>query len=115
MNRIKDDKYYLEKVLKDLSYLLKMTAGVTKSELEINEMMLDSIMFRFIQISDNLKRIEESTKEKNMHIPWMLISGLRNKIVHEYGRIDLSIIYEVLKNELIKLYNDINKLVEKMP
>ncbi len=50
-----------------------------------------------------------------MHIPWVLIIGLRNKIVHEYGRIDLSIIHEVLKNDLTKLYNDINKVVRKMP
>lgn len=115
MDRIKDDKYYLEKVLKDLDYLSKMTATITKSELEANEMMLDSIMFRFIQISESLKRVGDNTKETNIHIPWALIIGLRNKIVHEYGRIDLSIIYEILKNDLTKLYNDINKVVRKMP
>lgn len=77
--------------------------------------MLDSIMFRFIQISENLKRVNDNTKETNTHIPWALIIGLRNKIVHEYGRIDLLIIYEVLKNDLTKLYNAINKVVRKMP
>ncbi len=30
MDRIKNDKYYLEKVHKDLGYLLKVTAGITK-------------------------------------------------------------------------------------
>lgn len=111
MDRKKDDKYFLEKVLRDLAYLIKATSGITRKELEKNEMMMDSIMFRFIQISENLKRISDDIKEASPHIPWSLVAGLRNKIVHEYGRIDLTIIYDVLKNDLEKLYSDINKLI----
>lgn len=111
MDRKKDDKYYLDKVIKDLTYLLKVTGGISKSELENNEMMLDSIMFRFIQISENLKRTTDKIKEDNPHIPWALVIGLRNKIVHEYGRIDLTIIYDVLKNDLATLHDEISKLI----
>ncbi len=48
MARSKDDKYYLEKVLKDMSYLLIVTKDVSKEQLEKNEMLQDSVMFRFI-------------------------------------------------------------------
>lgn len=54
-------------------------------------------MFRFIQISENLKRVSNELRELNNQIPWSQVIGLRNKIVHEYGRIDLTIIYDVLK------------------
>lgn len=107
----KDDKYFLEKVVKDLTYLLKITAGITKEELENNEMMLDSIMFRFVQISENLKRLSENIKEINPQIPWALIVGLRNKIVHEYGRVDLTIIYNTLNKDLAKLHGEISELI----
>lgn len=54
MVRAKDDKYYLEKVLVDIKYLLRVTKDVSKEELEDNETLVDSVMFRFVQISENL-------------------------------------------------------------
>lgn len=111
MVRLKDDKYYLEKVLKDISYLLRVTKDISKEQLEKNEMLQDSVMFRFIQISENLKRVSNELRELNNQIPWNQVIGLRNKIVHEYGRIDLTIIYDVLKKDLNKLYVDLKELI----
>lgn len=110
MARIKNDYFYLEKVIKDIQYLLNATKGVTKEQLEENETLLDSVMFRFIQISENLKRVLEDFKNINNHIPWNLIIALRNKIVHEYGKMDLTVIYDVLQNDLNMLLIDIKKI-----
>ena len=33
-------------------------------------------------------------------IPWTNVYGLRNKIVHEYGRVDLGIVYDTLVNDI---------------
>ena len=111
MVRLKDDKYYLEKVLKDISYLLRVTKDISKDQIEKNEMLQDSVMFRFIQISENLKRVSNELRELNNQIPWSQVIGLRNKIVHDYGTIDLTIIYDVLKNDLNKLYKDLKELI----
>lgn len=110
MVRAKDDKYYLEKVLVDIKYLLRVTKDVSKEELEDNETLVDSVMFRFVQISENLKRVSEELRENKPNIPWQQVIGLRNKIVHEYGKIDLTIIYEVLKQDLDNLYKELKLL-----
>ena len=101
----------IEKVLNDMSYLLRVTKDISKEQLEKNEMLQDSVMFRFIQISENLKKVSSELKELNNKIPWSQVIGLRNKIVHEYGRIDLTIIYDVLKKDLNKLYADLKELI----
>lgn len=111
MDRIKDDKYYLEKVVKDIKYLLRVTKDVSKTELEENETLLDSVMFRFIQISENIKRLTKELKNDNPHIPWVLVIGLRNRIVHEYGKVDITVIYDVLKENLNELYKDLKELI----
>ena len=111
MDRAKDDKYYLEKVITDIKYLIRVTKDVSKEELEDNETLLDSVMFRFIQISENLKRVSDDLRENNPNIPWHQAIGLRNKIVHEYGKIDLTIIYDVLKHDLDNLYKELKLLV----
>ncbi|HHT38041.1 MAG TPA: DUF86 domain-containing protein [Mollicutes bacterium] len=111
MDRAKDDKYYLEKVITDIKYLIRVTKDVSKEELEDNETLLDSVMFRFIQISENLKRVSDDLRENNPNIPWHQVIGLRNKIVHKYGKIDLTIIYDVLKHNLDNLYKELKLLV----
>lgn len=98
-------------MIKDINYLLSITKDILKEQIEKNEMLQDSIMFRFIQISENLKRVSNELRELNNQIPWSQVIGLRNKIVHEYGRINLTIIYDVLKNDLNKLYKDLKELI----
>jgi uncharacterized protein with HEPN domain len=40
------------------------------------------------KISDNLKKA-------NTAIPWPLIAGMRHRLVHDYGRTDETIVYQV--------------------
>ncbi len=57
MDNIKDDKYYLEKIVADLKFLIKHTKDKTFDEIENDPVLLDSIMFRIIQIAENNSNI----------------------------------------------------------
>ncbi len=104
----KNDQYYVEKILKDNKFLLTHTQGMTKEALEKNEVLVDSVLFRFIQISENIKRLTDEFKNKHTEIPWISVIGLRNRIVHDYGEIKLEIIHHTLHNDLVNL-NEIFK------
>ncbi len=45
MDNIKNDKYYVEKILKDANYLLGLSKKYAKQELQEDETFLDSIFF----------------------------------------------------------------------
>lgn len=78
-------------------------------ELNENEILLDSMLFRMIQLSENAKKLTEDYKQKNNNIPWNAMCGLRNRIVHDYGNVDLNVVFETLKNdipELLKLISE---------
>ena len=60
-------------------------------------------MFRFIQISEHIKKLTNAFKINHTHIPWRDIIGLRNRIVHEYGNVDLSIVRDVVKSDIYDL------------
>ena len=49
MDNVKNDGYHLEKIKKDLKFLMEHTAGITKEDFEANELLTDSVMFRIIQ------------------------------------------------------------------
>ena len=45
----------------------------------------------------------EIAKNNNPQIPWGKIMGFRNGIVHEYGKTDYTIVYEVATKNLFPL------------
>lgn len=100
MDNTKKDSYYIKKIIIDLDFILIHTNGVSKEALESNDLWVDSMMFRLIQISGNTKLISADFKTKNSQIPWESIVGLRNKIVHEYGSVNLSIIFNAIYNDI---------------
>ena len=70
---------------------------MTKETFAKDEVLLDSIFFRLIQISENAAKLSNELKESNSDIPWYAIRGLRNRIVHDYGEIDYTIILNTVK------------------
>ena len=103
MDNVKTDSYYLEKIRKDLEFIVKHMRNVDIEELNANEVLLDSMMFRMIQISANAKRLTEEYRLTHGDIPWSAIFGLRNRIVHEYGNVDLNVVYETMKYDAPEL------------
>lgn len=107
----KDNRYYLEKMMENANFILNHMEGVSKRELEINEILLDSMMLRLVQISEDSRNLSDSFKEANPQIPWTDIYGLRNRIVHDYGHVDLGILYDTLTIDIpdIKEFIEVSK------
>ena len=55
---------------------------------------------KLIQISENAKKITDEYQRSHPDIPWSDINGLRNRIVHDYGNVDLNIVFETLKFDI---------------
>ena len=112
MDNTKGNSHYVRKIIADLDFVIKHTKGITYDELKGNEILIDSIMFRLIQVSENSAKLTDVFKAGCNQVPWKAIKGLRNRIVHEYGNVDLTVIYDTVMNDipkLVELLNDVEK------
>ena len=99
----KGNRYYLDKMKENVDFILEHMDGVTKEMLEKDPVLLDSMMLRLVQISENARNLSDEFRNSNEHIPWTDIYGLRNRIVHDYGHVDLSIVYDTLTNDVAEI------------
>lgn len=113
MDNVKNDNYYIQKIKQDLEFIVIHMHNVDASELNENEVLLDSMLFRMIQISENTRKLSEEYKHEHSHIPWNALYGLRNRIVHDYGNVDLNIVYETLKIDIPDLLEMMKDDLEK--
>lgn len=100
MDNAKNDLYYIRKLLEDLTFIVKHTKNMSFEELGTNEILLDSMLFRLIQVSESARKLSDDYKKTYPDIPWTAVYGLRNRIVHDYGSVDLGIVYSTLKNDI---------------
>ncbi len=103
MDNTKNDSYYIQKITKDLEFIVIHMRDIDLEELNANEVLLDSMLFRMIQLSENARRLSDDYKQIHSAIPWNALYGLRNRIVHDYGNVDLNIVYETLKKDIPEL------------
>ncbi|NLB50191.1 MAG: DUF86 domain-containing protein [Clostridiaceae bacterium] len=103
--------YYISKILEDIDFIMAQMSLVEEQNFGENPLLLDSMMFRLIQISENAKNINNDFKSQHESIPWFEMYGLRNRIVHDYGNVDLSIIYDTLVKDIPELKEALGRLM----
>ena len=108
MDNVKDDSYYVDKLKTDLAFISLHISGKSREDFDADEVLQDSMMFRLIQISENAKKISAEFKVLHGDIPWVDVYGLRNRIVHEYGNVDLSIVYDTLVYDIPDFLRKLN-------
>ena len=72
---------------------------------------IDATVFAISQIGELVKNISKEVMEKYTFIEWNMIKGLRNRIVHDYEGISLKSIWYVIQNDILKLKEDIQKII----
>ena len=111
MDNIKNDSYYASKALENIIAIQKYINGKSYDEFIQDDELIDAIMFRIIQLTENIKYLSTEFKELNNKIPWGKIIGFRNGIVHEYGKTDYTIVYETITQDLNSLVDIFKKLL----
>ncbi len=110
MDNEKNDKYYAIRATKDIEAIQKYLGNRTYDGFLEDDVLLDAIMFRLIQLVENVKSLSSESKKENPDIPWHEIVGFRNGIVHEYGKTDYTIVYETITNDLPWLMTALEKI-----
>lgn len=111
MDNIKDDKYYAQKSIDNIKVIKQYIETKSYEDFLSDEELIDAIMFRLIQLIENIKNISVDFKENHSKIPWGEIIGFRNGIVHEYGKTDYLIVYETITHDLLSLEEALNEII----
>ncbi|MBM7515770.1 uncharacterized protein with HEPN domain [Nocardioides nitrophenolicus] len=66
-------------------------------------MAYDAILRNLAVIGEAVKALPADFKADHPEVPWPSIAGLRNVVVHEYFRIDVEVIRDILGQPLSDL------------
>jgi len=106
----KSDLAYTEHILNCIKKIRKFVKDIDKKEFSKNELLQDAVIRNFEVIGEASKKISEDFKKVNCQIPWKEISGMRDKLIHDYLGVDIDVIWKTIEQDLPILQKELKKI-----
>jgi uncharacterized protein with HEPN domain len=78
-------------------------AGRSRADLDSDRMLLFAVVRAIEVLGEAAARMSEETRHATPHIPWNAIVGMRNRLIHGYFNIDVTIVWKTVSVEIPSL------------
>ena len=106
----RDPELLVEDMLDALRKIDSYTAGMDHSAFLQDEKTVDAVVRNLEVLGEAARQIPDAFAARHTQVPWRKITGLRNRIVHDYFGLDLEIIWQIVQNDLPALRAMLEKL-----
>jgi uncharacterized protein with HEPN domain/predicted nucleotidyltransferase len=97
-------------MLDEVEYLLAQRALITKSKLLADDTLKRAFSRSIEIIGEAVKQMPAEFRQSHPDVPWKLISGMRDLLVHKYFAVDYYIVWDVIEHKL----DDLNQMLISM-
>ena len=109
------DASYLWDMLEASRQVLDFTHGLTFAEYSQNPMLYLAVERAIQIIGEAANRVSPGFQQAHPEIPWRQIVAQRNVLVHEYGDVDPALIWDLVREHIPRLADQLDDLVPTPP
>ena len=107
----RDIKDYLNDILEKIEDIGAFIEGMGYEDLETDKKTQYAVIRCLEVIGEAAKKIPNKSREKHSGIPWQEISGMRDKLIHEYFGVDLNTVWDTIQEDLQPLKEAVENLL----
>jgi uncharacterized protein with HEPN domain len=112
MNR--DDAALLD-IYNAAQRIVLFATGLTKTNLATDEEKQSAILYQVIVVGEATKRLSASFRSVHPQIPWKDIAGMRDILAHQYDRVNLATLWDVIQEDIPELIALIEPMLPATP
>ena len=86
----------------------------SKEDFKDSLSLQDMTIRRLEIIGEAIKNLPQEFKDNYTQVPWKKISGLRDKLIHEYFGIDIDLVWTIIVRDLPELKQNIEDILEEI-
>ena len=107
----KDNTVYLRHILDAIEIIEDYTKGMSENDFLSNSMAHDAVVRQIEIIGEAARNISDEFQEKHSSLPWGKMTGIRNKVIHEYFNINYAIVWDTVQDDLPLLKKSVKKIL----
>jgi uncharacterized protein with HEPN domain len=92
---------YLLDIFQSVKVIQQYIAGLTHEQFSKDTKTQDAVLRRFLVAGEAAARLTPETCAEFPDVPFRKITGMRNRVVHDYGNVDFEIVWETIQNHLL--------------
>ena len=100
----------IKDILVCIDHIQQHTNSLSFDEFAASFLVTEACLYNIQIIGEAVSKIPDDIKQRENQIPWQLIKGMRNRLIHEYFGTDLQLVWNVIKNELPS-FNEALKMI----
>lgn len=105
------DRIIIQKIIMYINDVQTYIGSMSAKDFLDDKKTITACAFTVSQIGEIVKEISDETIKKYSKIPWNSMKGMRNKIIHDYENVDLSVLWGTIKESLPQLENDLKDII----
>jgi len=105
----------IQDILDAIAEVQTFLGGEDEASLVNDAKTLKAVVANLIIIGEAARHLPDELIQAHPHIPWPLMRGMRNRIVHGYFQIDASIVWATCRNDLTPLVAPLIKILASLP
>ena len=111
---MRSDRLLLEDI-RDAIKIIRRYSPAQREHLNV-DLPVQSLLLRYIQIIGEASwRLSDAFKAANPQVPWRQISAMRHVLVHDYFRVDLNQVWNVVTVHIPVLEPQIDAILASPP
>jgi uncharacterized protein with HEPN domain len=97
---MKDDLAFIEHILLCIEKIQDYTRDITLKEFNNNELVQDAVIRNIEIIGEASKKVSKNLKSQYPEVPWKEMSGMRDKLIHDYFGVDVDVVWKTVKEDI---------------
>ena len=103
--------FRIEHILDAIARIQQYTANVDEETFAHDSMRVDAVIRNFQVIGEATRHVPQEIRDQYPAIPWSLMQGMRNVLVHDYEVINLGIVWRTIQEKLPPLVKPLKDIL----
>jgi uncharacterized protein with HEPN domain len=103
---------YLRHILVEADYLIGESVGLQFEEFVANETLRRAFVRSLEIIGEAAKKVPEDFRSLHPAVEWRAMSGMRDRLIHDYFGVDYELVWDVVQNRIRELRHQIALMLE---
>ncbi len=101
---------YIQDILNSIKEIEEFTEDLNFNDFIEDRKTINAVIRSLEIIGEATKNIPKSIRSNYPKIPWKSMTGMRDKLIHEYSGVNLEMVWETIKKDIPK----VKPLIEKI-